>query len=141
MAYSTLPVSVSVSLTKTTLDNALNAWQNWSDATFDDKYREAILTLIGGVTTLVGYLTGFACCWLALQLTKTARYWLTEAVQAVPVLNGWWSAPFVEIQPTQYPEICWQALAEPLQGRIAPETDEDILDYELSWAETAEPLR
>jgi len=136
MMYPTFPISVS--LTKITLYNALNAWQNWSDTTFDDKYREAILTLVGGVTTLVGYLVGCAYCWLALQLTKTVRCWLTEAVQAVPVLNGWWAAPFVEIKPTQYPEICWQALAESLQGRIIPAVAEDILDYELCWAGNAE---
>ena len=70
--------------------------------------------------------------WLALQLVKTVRYWLAEAVQAVPVLYGWWKAPFVEIQATQYPESCWQA--------IAPAALAAILDCELDWACAAESL-
>lgn len=112
------------------LVTALDAWQDWSDATSDDKYREAILTLIEGLVTLVGYLAGFAYCWLVLQCVRTVRYWLTEAVQAIPVLRGWWAAPSIEVSPTQYPESCWQV--------IAPATLAAILDDELDWACAAE---
>ncbi|CAN5656353.1 hypothetical protein BH23CYA1_BH23CYA1_16720 [soil metagenome] len=118
--------TISITSAESTWNNALDAWQDWSDTTFDQQYREAILTLVAGLATLAGYLIGYACCWLLLQLVKTVRYWLTDAVQAVPVLNGWWKAPFVEISATQYPEFCWQA--------IAPTTLNAILDYELSWA-------
>ena len=122
--------TISISTVPSAFDNALNAWQNWSDATFDNQYREAILTLTEGLATLVGYLTGFAYWWSMLQLVKTVRYWLAEAAQAVPVLHGWWVAPFVVIEPTQYPEDCWQA--------IAPATLEAIFNDELSWAVAAE---
>ncbi len=125
---STLPSSVNPS----TLTDAVDAWQDWSDTTFDDKYREAMLTLVAGVALLIGYLVEFVYHWLALQLVKTVRYWLAEAVQAVPVLYGWWKAPFVEIQATQYPESCWQA--------IAPAALAAILDCELDWACAAESL-
>lgn len=60
---STLPSSV----TPSTLTDALDAWQDWSDTTFDDKYREAILTLVAGVALLIGYLVEFVYHWLALQ--------------------------------------------------------------------------
>ena len=122
--------TISISAAPSTLNSALETWQDWSDTTFDDQYREAILTLVAGLARLVGYLIGCAYCWLVLQLMKTARYWLTEAVQAIPVLRGWWVAPFVVIEPTQYPEYCWQA--------IAPAVLKAILDDELSWAVDAE---
>ena len=122
--------TISISTVPSAFDNALNAWQDWSDNTFDDQYREAILTLTEGLATLAGYLTGFAYCWSMLQLVKTVRYWLAEAAQAVPVLHGWWVAPFVVIEPTQYPEDCWQA--------IAPATFKAIFNDELSWAVAAE---
>ena len=122
--------TISVNTAESAWNNAINAWQDWSDTTFDEQYRQAILTLVSGLATLVGYLAGFACCWSMLQLTKTARYWLAEAVQAVPVLHGWWVAPFVVIEPTQYPEYCWQA--------IAPVTLKAILNDELSWEIAAE---
>ena len=134
---STLPIPTTLS----TLTDALDAWQDWSDVTFDDKYREAILTLVVGVAMLTGYLVGFGYHWLLLQLVKTVRYWLEEAVQAVPVLYGWWAAPFIETQATHYPESCWQVLAESFQGRIAPAALAAILDYELDWAWAAEPLK
>lgn len=118
--------TISVNTAESAWNNAIDAWQDWSEATFDDQYREAILTLVAGLATLVGYLAGVACCWSMLQLMKTARYWLTDAVQAVPVLNGWWRPPFVETIATQYPECCWQA--------VAPTVAAAILDYELSWA-------
>ena len=121
---------ISIRTAETAFSHALDTWQDWSDATFDDRYRAAILTLLEGLAALVGYLIGCACCWLVLQCMKTVRYWLTEAVQAVPVLNGWWVAPFVVIEPTQYPEYCWQV--------IAPVTLKAILDDELSWAIAAE---
>jgi hypothetical protein len=113
-----------------TLHDALEAWQNWSDVTFDDKYRTAILTLVEGLAALAGYFLGFVYCWLLLQLVKTARYWLAEAVQAVPVLNGWWVAPSVEIAATQYPEYCWQAMA--------PAVTNAILNDEMKCAVAAE---
>ena len=116
----------------TTVNNLLDRWQAWSDATFDDKYREAILTLIEGVLRLAVYLAGLTYYWLKLQTLRTVRYWLSEAVQAVPVLNSWWRAPFVAIAPTQYPESCWQAISQA--------TAMAILDYELDWAWDAEPL-
>ena len=116
----------------TTVNNLLDRWQAWSDATFDDKYREAILTLVEGVLRLVVYLMGLAYYWLKLQTIRTVRYWLSEAVQAVPVLNGWWRAPFVAIVPTQYAESCWQAINAAVASAI--------LDYELDWAWDAEPL-
>jgi hypothetical protein len=120
-----------------TFHDAFEAWQDWSNDTSDDQYRAAILTLVEGLAALTGYLLGFVCCWLLLQLVKTARYWLAEAVQAVPVLNGWWVAPCVEIAAMQYPESCWQAMAQPSKG-IAPAVTKAVLDYELSWAVAAE---
>jgi hypothetical protein len=128
MMYST----ISVNTAEPAWNNALDAWQDWSDSTFDDRYREAILTLVEGLSALVGYLAGFAYGWLLLQCLKTACYWLIEAAQAVPVVNGWWRAPFVEIDATQYLDHCWQA--------IAPAVSSAILDYELDWACAAEPL-
>lgn len=124
--------TISVHTAESAFNDALAAWQDWSDATFDEQYRAAILTLIEGLATLTGYLIGFACCWLVLQCMKIVRYWLSEAGQAVPVLHGWWVAPFVEVEATQYPEICWQG--------IAPAVSAAILDYELEWACAAEPL-
>ena len=124
--------TISIHTAKSTWSNALDAWQDWSDATFDDKYRAAILTLVEGLATLIGYLIGFAYGWLYLQCVKTARYWLAEVVQAVLVLSGWWTVPFVEVVTTQYPDICWQA--------IAPAVTAAILDYELSWACAAETM-
>lgn len=124
--------TLSVNPTESFWNNALDAWQNWSDATFDDEYREAILTLVEGLSRLTGYLVGVVCCWLLLQCAKTARYWLAAAVQAVPVQSGWWSAPFVEIEATQYPEACWQGISSAVSAAI--------LDYELAWAWAAEPL-
>ena len=124
--------TISISAAPSTLNSALETWQDWSDTTFDDQYREAILTLVAGLARLVGYLIGCAYCWLVLQCTKTVRYWLSEAVQAVPVLRGWWMAPSIEIEATQYPESCWQA--------IAPAVSQAILDYELDWAIAAEPI-
>jgi len=112
--------------------NGLDACQEWSDATFDDEYRQALLTLLEGLATLTGYLVGFAYSWLLLQCAKTARSWLSEVVQAVPVQSGWWSAPFVEIEATQYPEVCWQGISSAVSAAI--------LDYELAWAWAAEPL-
>ena len=122
--------TISISAAPSTLNSALETWQDWSDTTFDDQYREAILTLVAGLARLVGYLVGFAYYWSMLQLTKTTRYWLSEAAQAVPVLHGWWVAPFVVIEPTQYPDNCWQA--------ITPTALKAILDYELDWAVAAE---
>lgn len=130
--------TISITSAESAWNNAIDVWQDWSEATFDQQYRQAILTLVAGLATLAGYITGFACYWLLLQITKTTRYWLTDAVQAVPVLNGWWRAPFVKVSATQYPEHCWQALTESLQGRIAPGTLKAIYDDELSWAITAE---
>ena len=100
--------TISISTAPSTLNSALETWQDWSDTTFDDQYREAILTLVAGLARLVGYLTGFIYCWrwLVLQCMKTTRYWLVEAVQAVPVLHGWWRAPSIEIEMMQYPESC-----------------------------------
>ena len=86
----------SLAAVQETANNLLDGWQAWSDATFDDKYREAILTLVEGVSRLVVYLVGLTYYWLKLQTLRTVRYWLSEAVQAVPVLNSWWRAPFVE---------------------------------------------
>ena len=122
----------SLAAAQETLNHLLDRWQVWSDATFDDKYREAILTLVEGISRLAIYLVGMAYYWLKLQTIRTVRYWLAAAVQAVPVLNGWWQAPFVAITPTQYAESCWQA--------IAPAVATEILDYELDWAWAAEPL-
>ena len=122
----------SLAAVQETANNLLDGWQAWSDATFDDKYREAILTLIEGVSRLVVYLVGLTYYWLKLQTLRTVRYWLSEAVQAVPVLDGRWKAPFVQIAPTQYPERCWQAISQA--------TAMAILDYELHWAWDAEPL-
>jgi hypothetical protein len=124
--------TIFVPTVSSTLQDLFEAWQNWSDVTFDDKYRAAILTLVEGLATVVGYLTGCVCCWLLLQLVKTARYWLVEAIQAVPVLNGWWVAPSVEIAATRYPESCWQA--------IAPAVTQAILNDELSWVIAAEDI-
>jgi hypothetical protein len=135
MMYST----ISVNTAESAWNNALDAWQDWSDATFDDQYREAILTLVAGLARLVGYLAGFAYGWLTLQCLKTACYWLIEAVQAVPVVNGWWRARFVEIKATQYPEYCWQAMAKPSKG-TAPAVLSAIFDYELEWACAAESM-
>jgi hypothetical protein len=128
MMYST----ISVNTAESAWNNALDAWQDWSDATFDDRYREAILTLVAGLANLVGYLAGFAYGWLLLQCLKIACYWLIESAQAVPVLNGLWRVPFVAIEAMQYPEDCWQS--------IAPAVSSAILDYELAWACAAEPL-
>ncbi len=122
--------TISISAVPSTLDNALDAWQDWSDTTFDQQYREAILTLVDGMATLVGYLAGFAYCWLLLQTVRTVRCWLTAAEQSVPVLNGWWKAPFFEVSPTQYLDYCWQA--------IAPAALAAILADELDWACAAE---
>ncbi len=122
--------TISVNTAESAWNNAIDAWQDWSEATFDEQYREAILTLVAGLATLVGYLIGCGYCWLVLQLMKTARHWLTEAVQAIPVLRGWWVAPFVVIEPTRYPDDCWQV--------IAPAVSQAILDYELDWAIAAE---
>ena len=122
--------TISVNTAESAWNNAIDAWQDWSDTTFDEQYRKAILTLVAGLATLVGYLVGFAYYWSMLQLTKTTRYWLSEAAQAAPVLHGWWVAPFVVIEPTQYPDDCWQA--------IAPTALKAILDYELDWAVAAE---
>ena len=102
--------TISISAAPSTLNSALETWQDWSDTTFDDQYREAILTLVAGLARLVGYLIGCAYCWLVLQCTKTTRYWLSEAVQAVPVLRGWWIAPSIEIEATQYPETAGRPL-------------------------------
>lgn len=124
---------ISISTVHLTFHNALDTWQVWSDTTFDDKYRAALVTILEGLAQLVAYLTGTAYYWLQLQVVRTVRYWLSDAVQAVPVLNGWWTVPFFTIPPMQYPESCWRA--------TAPAVAVDILDYELSWAETAEPLR
>ena len=123
----------SLATVPTTVNNLLDRWQAWSDATFDDKYREAVLTLVEGILRLVVYLAGLAYYWLKLQTIRTVRYWLSAAVQAVPVLNGWWRAPFVKIAPTQYPERCWCAIARTVAA--------EILDYELDWAWDAEPLK
>ena len=131
MMNPTFPVSTSTA--NLALHNALDAWQAWSDTTFDSKYREAILTLVEGLAQLAVYLAGTAYYWLNLQVVRTVRYWLSAAEQAVPVLNGWWKAPFVKIQAVSYPESCWR--------EIAPAVAADILDYELSWAGDAEPLR
>jgi hypothetical protein len=135
MMYST----ISVNTAESAWNNALDAWQDWSDATFDDQYREAILTLVAGLAKFVGYLAGFTCSWLLLQCLKIACYWLIESAQAVPVLNGWWRAPFVEIEAVQYPDYCWQVMARPSKG-TAPAVSSAILDYELAWACAAEPL-
>lgn len=126
----TFPISIPTA--KSTLNNALDVWQAWSETTFDDKYREAILTLVEGLLQLVVYLVGMAYYWLQLQVVRTVRYWLSEAVQAVSVLNGWWKAPFIEVQATQYPESCWRGIASTVTA--------DILDYELSFATSAELL-
>lgn len=125
-------LTISVNTAEPAFNDALAAWQDWSDATFDDQYRAAILTLIEGLASLTGYLIGVACCWLLLQCVRTVRYWLAEAVQAVPVLHGWWRAPSIEAKATQYPESCWQA--------IAPAVTQAILDYELEWAIGAEAI-
>ncbi|KPQ31486.1 MAG: hypothetical protein HLUCCA11_23620 [Phormidesmis priestleyi Ana] len=58
MMYSTL----SVTPTESVWNNALDAWQGWSNVTFDDEYREALLTLLEGLATLIGYLVGVVCC-------------------------------------------------------------------------------
>ena len=109
--------------------NALDTWQAWSDATFDEQYSAALLTLVEGLATLTGYLIGFTYCWLTLQLMTSACYGLSEAIQVVPVLNSWWTAPFIQLQPTPYPDSCWQA--------VAPAVAQAIFDYELSWAGVA----
>ena len=131
MMYPTFPVSIATA--NHTVNNLLDRWQAWSDTTFDDKYRAAMLTLIEGVSRLVVYLVGLTYYWLKLQTLRTVRYWLFEAVQAVPVFNGWWRVPFVKIAPTQYAESCWQAIDATVASAI--------LDYELDWAWDAEPLR
>ena len=74
MIYTTL----SVNPAKFSWNNGLDACQEWSDATFDDEYRQALLTLLEGLATLTGYLVGFAYSWLLLQCAKTARSWLSE---------------------------------------------------------------
>ena len=130
MMNPTFPFSISTA--NLTVNNLLDRWQAWSDATFDDRYRTAILTLVEGVLRLAVYLAGLTYYWLKLQTLRTVRYWLSEAVQAVPVLNSWWRAPFVAITPTQYPESCWQAIDAAVAYAI--------LDYELDWAWDAEPL-
>ena len=128
MMYTTL----SVNLAESAWNTALDAWQDWSDATFDDEYRQALLTLVEGLSMLVGYLVGFTYHWLLLQCTKATHDGLAAAVQAVPVLSGCWVAPFVTIEATQYPEACWQGISSAVSAAI--------LDYELAWACAAEPL-
>jgi hypothetical protein len=122
--------TISVNPAESTWNNALDVWQDWSDAAFSDHLRAIILNFIESLAVLVGYLVGFSYGWSILQCVKTARYGLAEAMQAAPVLRGWWSAPFVHIETTLYPEACWQAMA--------PATVAAILDYELAWACAAE---
>ena len=57
----------SLATVQTTVNNLLDRWQAWSDTTFDDKYRAAILTLIEGVLRLAVYLAGLTYYWLKLQ--------------------------------------------------------------------------
>ena len=104
----------------------LDTAQAWSDRTFDNQYRAAVLTLIEGLALLVGYVVGYAYSWLRLQCMTAVRYGLSEAVQSVPVSEGWWSAPFVVFEPTPYPAYCWQALSQSVNA--------GILAYELSFA-------
>ena len=119
-------------IAQSTCNELIDQAQDWSDKTFDNQYREAILTLVEGVVLLIGYLAGFLYSWLRLQVVKTHRYWLARTVQAVPVLNGWWSAPSVLLELVTYAERCWQA--------ITPTVNTDILDYELSYAFAAEAV-
>ena len=119
-------------LAQSTCTELIDQVQDWSDKAFDNKYREAILTLVEGAVLLIGYLAGYLYGWLRLQVLKTHRYWLAEAVQAVPVLRGWWSAPSVLLERITYAEDCWQA--------ITPTVSADILDYELSHAVDAEAV-
>lgn len=133
MTIAIKPVAVSTWATIQIISSELlDQAQDWSDKKFDDKYREAVLTLVAGLALLTGYFVGFVYRWLLLQLMKTGRYWLAEAAQAVPVLCGWWAAPFIETQATQYPESCWQAISAAALAAI--------LDCELDWACAAEPL-
>lgn len=101
-------------------------WQRWSNETFDNEYREAILTLVAGVALLVGYTAGYAYGWLKLQVIIAVGYWLADAVQAVPVHAGWWQTPFIVLKPVVSLESYWQVV------------EQDILNYELSWARPAD---
>ena len=108
--------------------------QVWSDERFDNQYREAISILVEGFALLVGYVAGYLYSWLKLQVARTICYWLGEVTQSVLVMNDWWSAPFVVVEPIAYPEYYWQML----DVEIAVEAD--ILNYELSYAEGAEEV-
>ena len=129
--------SPSLATVKETTVKLFDCWQQWSDETFGGKYRDAVETLIGGFFLLVCTVVLRAYVIAKVSLPITLSYWFAVNKQRFLAESGLWveQVAYKLLPVIRSCDECWVELAQ------ATRVQQEILDYELSWAVAAELLR